>query len=915
MRSFLMRTFARIRSLGHGRQTDAEVEKEIALHVALLEEEYERRGLAHEEARMAARRSFGGVEQAKQAHRDQRSMAWLEQTCQDLRQACRTFARNPGFTLVAIATLGVGIGVNTAVFTAYDAVALKPLPVADPAQVVRLERWFTHGWLGDMQYGFSWPEYQYCREHQDVFSDVVATSWPVRLLAQLPGDQAGTQLKALQGQMISGNYFRTFGVEAGLGRTFGPDEDRTPGGDPVIVLSYSFWQRAFHGNPRIVGSVMRINGTAYSIVGVTPEEFTGTALLPQVPDFWAPASMQAQLLPGQDWLHQPADYRFQILGHLKPGSGLKQAEAETAALIRQFSTTYFTREPTRTVTLQHTAFFGNTDDPRFEAGIAALMLIVAMVLFVACANIANMLFARGAVRQREISVRLALGASRARVIRQLITESILLSVLGGVAGLTLSVVASKLLRIGVAQILTTQLGSDFAFSLNLNPDVRVLAYALVLSVIAGAVFGLSPALQFTRPEVATPLRDESTSFGHRLRRSHLRSLLIGGQVAVSMLLLTCSGLLIRGLMRSQNVNPGFETRQIFLLLGDYGDDASTSLSRFQRLVRSLEELPEIASTAYGRGPMMGTWTPPIIVNQSGAVEGAERGRILASYASQNYLKTLGIPLLRGRDFTRQESDAGAHVAVISANAARRFWPGENPLGRHFQLDMHFTGKLTEFEVVGIAKDVRFTSLTRIDPAHVYLAPDPTTTYPILLNVGKNQQAALAAIQNDVSRLDVNRWPDLSLWNLETMFVHPQRTLARIMAMFAAGLAVLAVLLAGVGIYGVMSYVVSQRTHEIGIQMALGANSGNVLRSVAWWGLKPVAAGMIAGLGCGAAASALLHSTLASPASSDFLYGVRFYDPWTFAGISCFLVGVSLIASLVPAVRAVHVDPMVALRYE
>jgi predicted permease len=766
-----------------------------------------------------------------------------------------------------------------------------------------------------MQYGFSWPEYQYCREHQDVFSDVVATSWPVRVLAQLPGDQAGTQLKALQGQMISGNYFGTFGVKAGLGRTFGPDEDRAPGGDPVVVLSYSFWQRAFHGNPKIVGSVMRINGTAYSIVGIAPEEFTGTALLPQVPDFWAPASMQAQLVPGQDWLHQPADYRFQILGHLKSGFGLKQAEAETAALIRQFSTTYFTREPTRTVTLQHTAFFGNTDDPRFEAGIAALMLIVAMVLFVACANIANMLLARGAVRQREISVRLAIGASRARVIRQLITESILLSVLGGVAGLALSVGASRLLRIGVTQVLTTQLGSDFDFSLSLNPDVRVLAYALVLSVIAGGVFGMSPALQFTRPELATSLRDESTSFGHRLRRSHLRSLLIGGQVAVSMLLLTCSGLLIRGLTQSQNVDPGFDTRQIFVLLGDYGNDDAMSVSRFQRLVRGMQEIPKVASIAYGRGPMMGTWTPPIIVDKSGAVEGVERGRILASYASQGYLKTLGIPLLRGRDFARQESDAGAHVAVISANAARRFWPGEDPLGKHFQLDLHFTGKLTEFEVVGIAKDVRFTSLTRIDPAHVYLAPDPTTTYPILLNVGKNQQAALAAVQNAVSRIDANMLPDISLWNLETMFVHPQRTLARIMAMFAAGLALLAVSLAGVGIYGVMSYVVSQRTHEIGIQMALGAHSGDVLRNVALWGLKPVAAGMIVGLVCGAAASVLLHSTLASPASSDFLYGVRFYDPWTFVGISLFLVAVSLLASLIPAVRAVRVNPMVALRYE
>ncbi len=692
MRRFLTQTIAKIRNLWRSQSLEEELEREIALHTAMLEEEYEQRGMSPEEAHRAARQALGGVEQVKQAHRDQRGILWLEQTRQDLRHACRTFGRNPGFTLVAVATLAVGIGVNTTLFTAYDAVALKPLPIADPGRVVRLERWFTHGWHGDMQYGFSWPEYLYCREHQDAFSDVVATSWPVRVLAQLPGNQAGAQLKPLQAQMVSDNYFRSFGVEAGLGRTFGPDEDRVPGRSPVVVLSYSLWQRAFHGSPQAVGSVIRINGTAYSIIGVAPEEFTGTALLPQIPDFWAPVSMQSQLTPGQDWLHQPADYHFQILGRLRPEIGLKQAEAETAALIRQFSTTYITREPTRTVTLQHTAFFGNTEDPRFEAGIAVLMLIVGMVLFAACANISNMLLARGAVRQREISLRLALGASRARVMRQLITESILLSIGGGVTGLAISVVAGKLLRVEVAQMLTTQLGSGFALSLNLDPDMRVLAYAFAISVIAGAAFGLSPALQFTKPELATSLRDESTSFGQMLWRSHLRSLLICGQVTVSMLLLTCSGLLVRGLMQSRSADPGFDTRQVFLLLGDYGDNAAKSIARFQRIVRGLEEVPEVASVAYGGGPMMGTWTPPILVKTNLAWEDTARRRTLASYASQNYLRTLGIPLLRGRDFTKQESATGAHVAVISAAAARLFWPGEDPLGRHFQLDLHFTGK-------------------------------------------------------------------------------------------------------------------------------------------------------------------------------------------------------------------------------
>ena len=902
---------AKLRALLRSRHAEEELARELAAHMALLEEDFVRRGMTADEARRAAAARMGGVEQTKQAHRDERSILWLEQTWQDLRHAFRTLLRSPGFTIVAVVTLALGIGINATLFAAYDAVALKPLPVADPGRVVRMERWFTHGWLGDMQYGFSWQEYLYCRQHQDVFSDLVATSWPVRVAARLPGNTQAAPM-SIQGQVVSGNYFRSFGVGAKLGRMFGPDEDQA-GAAPVIVLSDAFWQRAFHSDPQVVGSLVTIGGTEFSVLGVAPEAFTGTALLPQVPDFWTPVAMQARLVPGQDWLHQPADYRFQILGRLKSGTGMKPAAAETAALIGQFSTTYITHEPTRTVTLQHTAFFGNTDDPRFEAGVAVLMLIVAMVLFVACANIANMLLARGAVRQREISVRLALGASRARVIRQLITESVLLSLAGGVAGYALSVVTSRLLQAAVAQMLRTQLGGDFAFSLNLNPDARVLAYALLLSVIAGLVFGLSPALQFSKPELATSIRDDRTSFGHLLRRSHLRNVLIAGQVAVSMLLLSCSGLLVRGLMSSQTADPGFNTQQVYLLFAEYGDTAATSVARFQRLVSLLEEAPELKSVAYGRGPMMGTWTPPMVVKKAGAVEGVARGRALASYASRDYLNTLGIPLLRGRDFTRQESAAGAPVAIISEAAARLFWPEENPIGRHFQLDLRFTGKLTDFEVVGIAKDVRFTNLTRVDPAHVYLAPDPAVTYPIFFNVGSNQQAALAAVWRTVNSMDANLLPDLSLWNADTMLVQPQRTLARVMAMFAGGLALLALSLAGVGIYGVMAYVVSQRTQEIGIQMALGARSGDVLKSITVWGLKPVVAGMSIGLACGAAASAVLHSTLAFPGSSDFLYGVRFYDPWTFAAITLFLVAVSILASLIPAHRAVRVDPMVALR--
>jgi len=768
-----------------------------------------------------------------------------------------------------------------------------------------------------VQYQFSYPEYVYCRDHQDVFSSLVASSLPIRVLASISGSSQLTTNRAqtLQGQIVSGNYFDGLGIRARIGRTFSPEEDRAPGANPVIVLSYAFWQRAFRGDTGVVGRNMQIDGAAFTIIGVTPPEFTGTSIYPQVPDFWAPISMQHQLVPGQDWLTQPTDFRFQVLARLNPATLVPQAQAEADTLIRRFATTYTPHDRTLAVTLQRTAFFGNTDDIRFQSGVATLMLIVGMVLLVACANVANMLLARGAVRQKEISVRMALGASRSRVIRHLLTESILLSLAGGITGLAFAIVAGKLLWVAIQQMLTRLLGDGFIFSLNLNPDARVLAYALGLSIVTGIVFGLSPALQFTRRDLTTALKDEASSFGRRVNRSRLRNLLVGGQVAVSMLLLTCAGLLIRGLVRSEGADPGFETHRVFVLLADFGANPLKAAPRSQRLIDRLAGLAQLSNVAYGTSPMMGTWTPPIVVKSSGALEGVIHGRTLASYASETYLDTLGIALLRGRNFTRQEASSGAPVAVISASTARHFWPGIDPLGRRFKLDLHFDGKLSEFEVIGIAKDVRFANLTRTDPAHVYLATSSTQVLPILISVKSGPQAALAAVRSAVNVSDRNLLPSITLWNVDTMLVNPRRSMSRALAMFASLLALLALALTGIGIYGVMAYVVSQRTQEIGVRMALGATPHHVLTTVALEGLWPVAAGMIAGAACGAAVSALLHSTLASPESSDFLYGVHFYDPATFLGLSLFLALVALLASFVPALHALRVDPMTALRYE
>jgi predicted permease len=913
----LREIFSRLWNVFHNRQAEAELAREVDAHLTLLADDFEQRGMSPEQSRLAAKRAYGGVEQAKQAQRDERSLLWVEHFLQDLRHATRALVHSPGFTLVAIATIALGVGVNTTLFSAYNGVALKPLPIADADNVVRLSRTLESGSIGENQYAFSYPEYANLRNQQNAFQSVIAASWPVKALFSTPGERGSSsnQFTPAQGQLVSGNYFGALGINAELGRVFGPDEDGVPGGNPVVVISHAFWQRQFRGDLQALGKILKIGNTSFAIIGVAPKEFTGTSLNPQVPDLWAPVSMQAQLVPGQDWLHKPTDFEFQILSRLQPGIPLMQAQARTDSLVRHFATTYVTRDRTLAVALERTAFFGNTNDPRFRAGVGAVMVIFALVLLVACANVTNMLVARGTARQKEISVRLALGASRARVIRHLLTESMLLALAGGVAGLAFAAVSGKLLWIALDQILVRQLGSDFVLSLNLNPDARVLTYALVMSLITGFIFGLSPALQFTKPDLNTSLKDESTSFGRGLDRSRLRAWLICGQVAISMLLLSSAGLLIRGLARSQAADPGFETQHVYLLRANFGDDPVKASTEFHRLVGWLKTQPEIAVVSYGTAPMMGTWTPPIFIKRPGALEGTIEARTLAGYASEDFLTTLGITLLRGRNLTSQESSTGAHMALVSASTARQFWSNEDPIGKHFQLDLRFDGKRTDYEIIGIVKDVRFANLTRLDPERVYLAADPTQLYPVFLTFRGDEQAALNGLWTRLRTFNSNLLPSITLWNVDTMLLAPQRTLARALATLAAILALLALALAGIGIYGVMAYVVSQRTREIGVRIALGATAGRVLQHIALEGLQPVLIGMTIGLAGGAGLSLLLHRTLAFPGSIDFLYGVSFYDPLTFLCITIFLIVVALVASLGPALRATRVDPMVALRYE
>ncbi len=925
---------SRIQAFFGVRAMDRDFDQELESHLAMMAEDYERRGMTPREARRAAALHFGGVAQLREAHRATRGLQFLDGFLQDARYALRALRKNPGFTALAVLTLAIGIGVNTAAFTLFDAAALRPLPVADPERLMQLAH-------EGRDPSFSYPEYSYYRNRSRAFSAVSALMQSklsmsgVSAVATSRDGVAGTvglQFPRVLGKsepvtafVVSGNYFQVLGAAPAIGRAFLPEED-SAGALPVALLSDNFWERRFSRDPAILGRRLTLNGMSVTIVGITPRDFGGTVVV--VPDLWVPFAVYAQVDPSRRLLQDDASHCCRVYGRLSPGIAQGQARQEwnTLAVGRPVSASdNGRRDPARPArfVVGKISLTGQPGDAAEPAQVIVLLGSVGLVLLIACANVASLLLARSASRQREIAIRLAIGASRWRLVRQLLTENAVMSLLAGAAGMVFSGWTVRFLQM-VANSALTGTG---ALALNLTPDHRVFGYMLFLAVAATLGFGLAPALESSRPNLTSGLRDEGAAFGGKLRKSRLRDLMVGAQVAVCLVLLIAAGLMARASARALSVDLGFDYRNVVSLDLEFPPAESTVQIAATRaeLVLELARLPEVQRLAVAsRMPLVhGGMLRFAVSPNGGPVDVPGTPEAWYTLVTSSYFDTLGIPIVRGRNFTAQEARDGHNYdgspVIVSETTAQQFWPGENPIGKRISFGAHREpGRLSDeaeqarsvsSSVIGVARDVRGWRLDRVDPTNVYL--------PIANSFGGSGMAVIAmrARGNEgrvvaaVRRILQTAHPDLqaAIGDSRTAVTTQSAFIgSRLGSLAAALIGILGLLMTSVGIYGTVGFAVTQRTQEIGIRMALGARRSDVLGMVLRETMRPVAIGLAIGFAGAAAASRLMHS---------FLLGLSSLDPIAFLGVSAFLAAVALLAGYVPARRAAKVDPMIALRYE
>ena len=815
----------------------------------------------------------------------------MEQLLQDLRFAFRQLLKRRDASLVAIFTLALGIGANTSVFTLINSTLLRPAPAAEPSRLVWISR--IRGREGRPGNG-SYPHYRAIRDQAKALSGVLAYSGVTLSVG-------GTASERIYGNITSGNYFEVLGVKPALGRTYSGTDDTAPGASPVVVLSDALWRRRFGADPRIVGSAITVNGRSFSVVGVTPPGFGGIEL-GEGAEMWVPMAMIAVAMPGRAELLDDAHAGWlRTVGRLAPGATSARAQAEAdVAVQRVVARVTKPDDVVRTVVQQIRGGLDPSNRSELMPVVLLLSIVPLLVLLVACANSANLLLSRALVRRKEFAVRRALGATRGRLVRQLLTECLLLSAVAGLVGMVLSYWLTSLIsRLGdVPADVTT----------SLQPDFRVLGATLVLSLLTGLVFGLVPALTATRPSLAPALKDEGGSMAASGGRPRIRGAFVVAQVAVSLVLLITAGLFLRSLNKALAVDPGFDAQRGLALSYDLqlqGYDAAGRERFDRRALETARAIPGVESAAQATGlPLSSSWSGAD-VDREGAPPDS-RGMLSGmTSVTPAFFATMHIPLLKGREFSDRDDAGAARAVIVNATLAGRLWPGEDPVGKR----LRFAGSNTELrEVVGLVADGKYRSLTERPSPYFYLpfSQDRRGETQATLVVRASQSAA--ALVTPVSRAIRALDPDLPLYRVGTLdqaineIVGKQRAATSLIGVFGA----LALLLASLGMYGVAAQAVTLRTREIGIRMSLGARSRDVLVMFVREGVGRSLVGVALGL----AISLALGSVLA-----QFLYGLRATDVPTFFAGAGVLCSVSALATWLPARRAANVDPMVALRYD
>jgi predicted permease len=885
------KTRSLLRNLFFSRHVEADLREEVRSHLEMLTEQNLREGMPQQEAQRAARIELGGVEQLKERVREQRLGNWLHSIYSDCRFALRQLFKNPGFTSVTLLTIALGIGVNTAIFSVIDAVLLRPLPFRDPGRLVACKsvdlRDPTQG--GDISYPafLDWRAQSHSFQGMSVY-DVTSFTYT-----------GGAQPESVRSAVVSANLFSTLGVSPALGRSFAAEEDQPGNTQPPVILSYEFWQSHFAGDPNVLGRALTLDSEPYTVVGIMPPRFQFPVQKDRV-DLWVTIARDLKGKLGMA-TQRGASY-LDVIARLKPGVTIPQARSDVELVQQRLNRQYPENRPRGVEIVSEAEDISGNIRPM----LMVLLGAVAFVLLIACANVASLLLARATVRQKEFTVRLALGAGRATIVRQLLVESTLLALLGGAVGLVIAYWGTN------ALVVMTPDG--LARASEIQVDFRVLAFTFVIALVTGILFGLAPAIQSSRLNLQFDLGANARGASSGTETTRLRSVLVVSQLAISFVLLIGAGLLLRSFDRLLRVDPGFRPNHVLTFVLDVPLDRHPRAQRIafvEQLLQSTRALPGVqsASAVFGLPLDEDRSAFTTLEIEGRPVARSQRPRIAFRLIESQYFHTMGIRLLQGRTFSPQDEQGELPLAIVNETLAHNMFPGQNPIGQHIKANISF-GENQEpplREIVGVVADVKSQGIGEAAVPEVY-APQTATDFigetTIVVRTATNPESLVSTMRSLVASMD----NELPLREVKTLddYVSGSISAPRFQATLLAIFAALAFVLTAIGLYGVIAYSVAQRSREIGIRIALGAEQHSILRMVLGQGGSLALLGIAVGLAASFFAARLIRA---------LLYGIQPIDPVTFVIVPVVFFAVALLASYIPARRAARVDPMIALRYE